>query len=185
MKERLLDSLRELMNDKPLDKITVRQIAEHSGVTTQTFYNHFSDKYEIVHWAYKRRVDRLLKELVEDRLTIRGFLMEYLADYKENARYILNAVANTRGEDSYNTRGGMYLCTRIDKTLCSRIEKEELSKEYKLLIMMWVSGFTNLINFWLDNEDENISLDEMVDVFEETVPQKLKDLYTGKEKIEK
>ena len=184
MKEKLYNSLIELMYDKPLDKITVRQVAEHCGVTTQTFYNHFSDKYEITHWAYQKRVDRLLKELVEERITFEEFLNQYLADYMYNSRYILNAVANTSGEDSYCTKGGRYFCSAIEREMCLKLKVDELPQDYKLLIKMWVGGFSNLILVWLRNPND-ISQEEMVKALVESVPQKLQDIYMGKTKLEK
>ena len=56
-KELLRDSLIELARKKPLDKITIKQVSENAGVTSQTFYNHFRDKYDMVLWAYRNRVD--------------------------------------------------------------------------------------------------------------------------------
>ena len=48
-KELLKNSLIELAKKKPIDKITIKQVSENAGVTSQTFYNHFSDKYDMVH----------------------------------------------------------------------------------------------------------------------------------------
>jgi hypothetical protein len=49
---------------------------------------------------------------------------------------------------------------------------------------MWIGGFTNLILVWLSNPND-ISREEMVKVFVESIPQKLKDIYVGKTKLEK
>ena len=43
MRDRFLASLRKLAQNTPIDKITVRQISETAGVSTQTFYNYFPD----------------------------------------------------------------------------------------------------------------------------------------------
>ena len=176
MKEKLLESFRELAKNAPIDKITVRQISEKCGVTTQTFYNHFPDKYELVHWAYQKRLDRLFKELESGEIDFKTFLRGYLSDYQTNSAFILNAVANTRGEDSYSTRGGRYFCESIEREMCRVLNVEELSLEYKLLIKAYVGGFTNLILYWLSKGDE-ISIDDMVTALADAVPQKLKDDY--------
>ncbi|MEG1932709.1 MAG: TetR family transcriptional regulator, partial [Pygmaiobacter sp.] len=46
------DSLKELMQKKPLAKISVGDITAHCGINRQTFYYHFKDKYDLVNWIY-------------------------------------------------------------------------------------------------------------------------------------
>ena len=43
-KEIFSEALLELSRTTPVDKITVKQIVEASGLSLQTFYNHFKDK---------------------------------------------------------------------------------------------------------------------------------------------
>jgi probable dihydroxyacetone kinase regulator len=49
-KRALAASLKKLLNEKPLDKITVTDIAEDCGVNRQTFYYHFQDIYGLLDW---------------------------------------------------------------------------------------------------------------------------------------
>ena len=95
IKDRFLTSLRTLSKSSPIDKITVRQIAEQSGVTTQTFYNYFPDKYELVQWGYRKRLDRLLKELIAREINYDTFLRNYLREYREDTSDIINAATGT------------------------------------------------------------------------------------------
>lgn len=41
-------SLKKLLNDKPLDKITVKDIVEDCGINRKTFYYHFRDIYDVL-----------------------------------------------------------------------------------------------------------------------------------------
>ena len=45
-KYRLAAAMKECMKTTPVDAITVRQITERCGVTRQTFYRNFLDKYD-------------------------------------------------------------------------------------------------------------------------------------------
>ena len=49
-KRALVASLKELLAEKPLDKITVTDLTEHCGVNRMTFYYHFKDIYDLVDW---------------------------------------------------------------------------------------------------------------------------------------
>ncbi len=47
----LSGALVELMNQKPFEKITVRDICETAMVHRSTFYTHFNDKYELLKYC--------------------------------------------------------------------------------------------------------------------------------------
>ena len=46
VKYRLADAMKECMRKAPVEKITVKEITEECGVTRQTFYRNFQDKYD-------------------------------------------------------------------------------------------------------------------------------------------
>lgn len=50
----IIESTSELLRANDLERITVRAIANNAGITTQTFYNHFRDKFEVVARLYTR-----------------------------------------------------------------------------------------------------------------------------------
>lgn len=57
-KYRLAKSIQQCMETTPVDDITVRQIVEQCGLTRQTFYRNFLDKYDLINWYF----DKLLAE---------------------------------------------------------------------------------------------------------------------------
>lgn len=58
----LIDSMNNLLEYKPIDKITVRDIVSDCNLTRQTFYNHFSDIYELVEYSAKKNTEQILNE---------------------------------------------------------------------------------------------------------------------------
>lgn len=53
----LADALEALLTEKPLNKITVSEIAESSSVSRMTFYYHFKDIHDLLKWTFMRHVD--------------------------------------------------------------------------------------------------------------------------------
>ena len=49
-KRALEASLKKLLLEKPLNKITINDITEDCGVNRMTFYYHFKDIYDLVDW---------------------------------------------------------------------------------------------------------------------------------------
>jgi AcrR family transcriptional regulator len=55
-KELFKQALKELLNKKPLEKITVKMLAEKCGTTRQVFYYHFKDLYDLVNSIYSEEI---------------------------------------------------------------------------------------------------------------------------------
>ena len=64
-KEIIIKTLFELLNEKPLAKITVKDIVERCGVNRNTFYYHFRDISDVVEYALLRDVDKVFSRPVE------------------------------------------------------------------------------------------------------------------------
>lgn len=69
----LIDSLNIILEKKPIDKITVKDIVTECGLTRQTFYNHFSDIYELVEYSAKQNVHELLSSVSDYDTWQKGF----------------------------------------------------------------------------------------------------------------
>ena len=55
-------SLKNLLKEKKLNKITVQEIADDCGINRQTFYYHFQDIYDLVEWTCIEDTEKVLKE---------------------------------------------------------------------------------------------------------------------------
>jgi AcrR family transcriptional regulator len=62
-KERLAKGIKTLMVNKPLDKITVKEIVDQSELTRQTFYRYFQDKYDLVNWYFDKLAQQSIKQM--------------------------------------------------------------------------------------------------------------------------
>ena len=61
-KRALAASLIKLLSQKPLDKVTVKDIIEDCGVNRQTFYYHFEDIPDLLKWVLERGTDKMVEE---------------------------------------------------------------------------------------------------------------------------
>lgn len=79
-------SLLELLLDKPLAKISVKEVIDNCDLSKQTFYRHFKDKYDLINWTMKTMWDQLNKEFEADfssyyETTVR--LLTVIKDHKD------------------------------------------------------------------------------------------------------
>ena len=60
-KRALEASLKKLLLEKPLNKITINDITEDCGVNRMTFYYHFKDIYDLVDWILVEDATKILE----------------------------------------------------------------------------------------------------------------------------
>jgi len=63
--EVLAEALKLVLLKKPIDKITVKDIVTECDLTRQTFYNHFSDIYELVEWSARQVTEKTLNNVAD------------------------------------------------------------------------------------------------------------------------
>jgi len=97
MNNALADALKDLMVDKPFNKITVKMITDSCGVTRHTFYNHFEDKYHLLRWIYEKELTNALESDYTMNNWKKG--IETVVDYTYKHHTIsMNACKNTERE---------------------------------------------------------------------------------------
>ena len=67
-KEALGNALKKMLNIKPIDKITVKDLVEECGVNRQTFYYHFDSIPDLV----EDIVSDITKEIIENNASVRS-----------------------------------------------------------------------------------------------------------------
>lgn len=89
-KKAMATALKELLSEKPLDKITVVDLAERCGVNRKTFYYHFKDIYDLIDWIFLGEVQEALdgKRSYE---TWRQGALQVLKYAAENRQLVINA----------------------------------------------------------------------------------------------
>ena len=73
-KQKVCQSLLELLKTRNIHKITVREILAKSGISRSQFYRLFKDKYDLLNQAISLEVDRIFLEndsisITPDKLT--------------------------------------------------------------------------------------------------------------------
>lgn len=60
-KRALAAALKSLMAQKPLEKITIRELTDACGMRRQNFYYHFEDIYDLLKWMFQDEAVSLLR----------------------------------------------------------------------------------------------------------------------------
>ena len=93
----LADSLKNLLNVKEINKITINEITRDSGVNRQTFYYHFHDIYELCSYMIERDFQELMPSggtEVTDWKSTMITLLDYLEDNKNLYKRLILTVGS-------------------------------------------------------------------------------------------
>jgi probable dihydroxyacetone kinase regulator len=117
-KRALEQSLKNLLSQKPLTKITVGDIADDCGINRMTFYYHFKDIYDLVEWSCLEDAKRALDEKKSYETWQQGLLQIFEA-VQENKPFILNVYRCVHREQVEK-----YLQPLVDRLLLDVISEE-------------------------------------------------------------
>lgn len=84
-KQAMAAALKQLMRQKPLEKITIQEITGLCGMKRQNFYYHFEDIYDLLRWLFQEEAVSLLKYREGAQLWQEGMLQlfRYLQENRE------------------------------------------------------------------------------------------------------
>ena len=100
-KRALEASLKNLLLQKPLNKITINDIAEDCGINRMTFYYHFKDIYDLVEWSCEEDAARALAGKKTYETWQQGLLQIFYA-VQNNKPFILNVYRSVSREQVEN-----------------------------------------------------------------------------------
>ena len=100
-KRALEESLKNLLLQKPLNKITINDIAEDCGINRMTFYYHFKDIYDLIEWSCLEDAQKALAGKKTYDTWQEGFLHIFEA-VKENKPFVMNVYRSVSREQIEN-----------------------------------------------------------------------------------
>ena len=173
-KAAIIDSFKQLLQKKSIDKITVKEICEHCDVNRQTFYNHFTDIMDVFKFIF---FEELAIEIAQNRTFENwsgGFLatMNYL---KKNSKMILHVF-----KSSYWPEANTYLTNLSSRLLDDVVEDCALKmgvklkdKDQNFIINFYRHVFNGLIIDWVSEgmeEEPEIILKKLLTMITGSIP---------------
>lgn len=149
-KRALEASLKNLLLKKPLNKITVGDIAEDCGVNRMTFYYHFKDIYDLVEWSCEEDAAKALEGNKTYDTWQKGFLNIFHA-VQENKPFIVNVYRSVSREQVelylYKVTYGLLIGVVNEKAEGMTVREEDkrfIADFYKYafvgIMLNWIKG---------------------------------------------
>lgn len=147
----IISSFKQLIVKKSIDKITVKEICELSGVNRQTFYNHFTDIFDVFKYFFQEELFIQIDHNKTFDNWSGGFLatLHYL---KNNSRLIIHVY-----ESSYRNEANAFFSRFSNRLLedvideCLEREKIKLTDDdRKFIVHFYRHIFNGLMMDWVN-----------------------------------
>ena len=147
-KRALAASLKNLLKEKPLNKITVVDITEDCEVNRQTFYYHFQDIYDLIEWIYMSEAMKVIGDKKTYDTWQEGFL--HIFEYVENNKaFVLNTYHSLNREhlDQFLYQETFRLLRDVVEEQAVSMSVREEDKDF--IANFYKYGFVGLVLEWI------------------------------------
>lgn len=173
-KAAIVDSFKQLLSKKSIDKITVKEICEHCDVNRQSFYNHFTDIMDIFKSIF---FQELSIEIAQNRTFDTwggGFLatMNYL---KKNSKMILHVYNSSYWPEAntYFTNLSNRLLNDVVEECVKKMEVKLRDKDQNFIVNFYRHVFNGLLIDWVSEgmeEEPDIILKKLLVMITGSIP---------------
>lgn len=127
-KQALAIALKELLEEKNFEKISVNNICERCNMNRKSFYYHFKDKYDLVNWIFD--TEFMVEETYPNFWKLMGNLSNYLYDNKE----FYSKAMQIKGQNSFPEHFKAYLYRSISTYFQASTEDEDRIRFYVMFL---------------------------------------------------
>lgn len=172
-KYRLAAAMKECMKTAPVDKITVKNIVEGCGVTRQTFYCNFLDKYDLINWYFDKLVLQAFDQIGMGH-TVGESLTQKFEFIKEQGVFFASAFRS----DAQNSlkEHDFELILKFYQDLIARKTSQPLDEDLSFLLEMYCQGSVYMTVKWVLG-GMKASPKEMSDQLVEAIPPRLGEMF--------
>lgn len=149
-KKKIASSMMNLVEKKPIDKITITDITVNCDMTRQVFYRYFVDKYDLINWMYEEDCGSVIYT-GEENFSIESWIKYLLDVLEEKKNFYIYAIryddSNKIFENLILDKTRFYLKKIIEYKLDSK-----LTKQLEFLVEMTSRSLVDMLIFEIQNE---------------------------------
>ncbi len=173
IKYKLAEAMKKCMKNSSVENITVKQIVTECGVSRQSFYRNFIDKYDLVNWYFDRLLEQSFKEMGKGE-TIRDALIKKFVYIRQESLFFS---AGFKSDEQNNLKEHDFIM--IYEFYCSIIREKSGSipdhHTRKLLEMYCNSSIYMTVQWLLKGMPE--TEEDLADLMIDAMPPKLAELF--------
>lgn len=169
-KELLKESVIELVEKMPVNKVTVEMICENCGVSQRTFYNYFKDKYELISWVYTEVLDKQCHGADQPK-SMHATISALVVNIVSHSRFYCSAVKFT-GQNSF-MHSIFQPLREASIHLIRDVFHDDITEDLSNAVDFYIFGCIGFMEYHLLQNDITPA-EETIRIFESNIPSLLK-----------
>ncbi|MGE7882857.1 TetR/AcrR family transcriptional regulator [Bacillus sp. NPDC094077] len=175
-KESIRDALVELIEEKGLEVLTVKDITTRAKINRGTFYAHYQDKYDLIDKCEEEFMQEMAAMILENvpniiteqgtnfPMTIPLTILVSIFEHIDRNRRFMKAILGPKGDLSFQTKLKKFVWkTLFESNKNPLIKQENFLVPAEYLISYVASAHIGVIQQWL-NSDSKESPQEMAHI---------------------
>ncbi len=159
----LKESLIKLMSEKPISRITIKEICEEAEINRATFYAHYRDQYDLLEQTQQELtdevnhcIDTLVEDPNENRLKL--VTLEIIKIIQANLSCV-RVLWGKNGDMKFQESMSQIFRDQFISLLPENATSNETEKEFTYIYT--INGCIGIIRKWIFEEYERISPEEL------------------------
>ncbi len=173
----LAESLKDLVQRVPFEKITIKQITDGAGVIRVTFYNHFQDKYDLLQFIIRKEILEPVGILLKNNMYKESLTLIFTNLKKDSAFY--EKAVRIEGQNSFEAITEECIYKLLLELFSERSSGKPHSKHPWLTVDSLARYYARSMNFiviyWI-RSGMTVSPEEMANIYEYVVTRSLWDI---------
>ena len=166
----IADKMKNLMKQKPIDKIRITEICKVAEIERTTFYYHFKDKYDLVAWIFFQDAEGI--NIIDVRDAAAG-----LNKMKQDILFYKRAYEDT-SQNALWQYMLEYFVTAYSELAKKMTTSDTLNTELLFSIRLYCYGSVGMTKEWV-LRDNITSAETLVKMMFNSMPEQLKKIYFG------
>ena len=146
IKYKLATAMKECMKSASVEKITVTEIVETCGVTRQTFYRNFKDKYDLINWYFDKILLESFEHMGEGKTVYEGLVNKF--HYIQQEKLFFKAAFKNDDQNCLRDHDFQLICAFYTEQLETRMACR-LSRQLQFQLEMYCQGSIYMTVQWV------------------------------------
>ncbi|WP_313128516.1 TetR/AcrR family transcriptional regulator [Anaerocolumna sp.] len=165
----IIESFLKLLNERPLNKITIKDIVEDCGINRNSFYYHFEDMSSLVEEIMVDEADKIIEQYgdISSLEECLGVAIDFAVKNKKAVMHIYSS-ASREAYERYLNRVSEYVVTKYIDTFVDIPAQEE---DKQIIIKFFKCELTGYILDWMSDGmryDIRNQVGRICELFEDT-----------------
>lgn len=143
----IAQSVKQLLRTSDFEDLSVGGIAQHCGISRNTFYYHFKDKYDVITWIFYTEITPIIGD--SNRIDNWGEGLLALCRYMQENREFYIKVLQVQGQNSFSECLMEFYANLVRNLLINAKGDRVLDpRQIRIISNFYAFGLTGVVSNW-------------------------------------